>query len=302
MRRSNLFPLLLILLVIATLTLGGCRNGGAAAPGEQPNPAHPSVFMTREELYRYLGEAEKEGNPPAAVQNGTAGRFVSGVLPHHLVASRLIVPFMSALAAHQPAVIILVGPNHENRGGRVITGLYDWQTPEGKVKTDQEITRLLLEKGLAVRDEEVLSREHSVGALIPFIGRFMPQARVVPLVFHHDVSLREIDALLAALGPCLESGAVVMASVDFSHYLTRQEAEAKDEITLRAMRGFDYTALYKMDNDHLDSPASLTMAFRAAEKLDIKDFEVLGHTNSGIIFKNDIIETTSYFTLVFKEN
>lgn len=297
MKKRKCLPVLLILIVI--LLFSGCGHSPEDTPAarEQPNPAHPGIFMTKEDLYRCLGEMP--GTETSLGQ--TEGHIISGVLPHHLVAGRLIAQFMRDLAAQKPEVIILAGPNHYNLGGKIITGLYDWQTPEGLVKTEQEIARALLEKRLAVRDEEVLSKEHAIGGLMPFIRHYMPQAQVVPLIFHHDVSLAEIDTLLEMLEPYLNGTAVVVASVDFSHYLPRREAEIKDEITLKAMRELDYTALYRMGNDHLDSPASLALAFRAAEKRGIKEFDILDHTNSGIIFKNDIIETTSYFTLVFRE-
>lgn len=291
------FPALFLLMLLILLTQGGCRSGKAEKAGEPPNPAHPGIFMTKEEFYRCLGAQDSMDKGTAEVK----GKFVSGVVPHHLVASRLIVQFMQTLAAQKPAVIILAGPNHRNLGGKIITGLYDWQTPAGLVKTEAKIVRALLEKGLAARDEETLSKEHSIGGLLPFIRHFMPQARVVPLIFHHNVTLCEIDALLEVLQPCLDEDAVLVASVDFSHYRTRREAESRDELTLRVMRDFDYTTLYKLGNNHLDSPASLSLAFRAAQKRGIREFEVLGHSNSGIILKNDIIETTSYFTLVFGE-
>ena len=308
MRTGRLLPYLVvlaILIIIIMLVAPGGPEPDAAGTAQEANPypAHPGIFMTKEDLYRSL--SEEAGTKPGPVR--AEGKIISGVLPHHLVAGRMITRFMENLAVQKPEVIILAGPNHYNLGGKIITGLYDWQTPDGLVKTDRDIAGTLLEKRLAVRDEEVLSREHAVGGLMPFIRHFMPQARVVPLIFHHDVSLAEIDALLEALEPYLggtgaaAGTAVVVASVDFSHYLTRQEAEAKDEITLKAMRELDYTALYQMGNDHLDSPASLALAFRAAEKRGIKDFEILENTNSGVIFKNDIIETTSYFTLVVRE-
>ena len=92
-----------------------------------------------------------------------------------------------------------------------------------------------------------------------------------------------------------------MASVDFSHYLTGREAKNKDAQTLMHMRNFDYPTLFRLGDDHPDSPASLAMAFRHAENRGIKEFRVLDHTNSGFIMNNDLMETTSYFTLVFTE-
>lgn len=283
----------------------GCSEG--SAPGQTGSgelspqrsavgaaiPDHPS-FVTRTELHVLL--AERSAKPPLP-----AGKIVSAVLPHHLVAGRLLVQAFEVLAEQEPSLVVIVGPNHHNQGGKVITGLAGWQTPEGLVKVEENIVNDLLAKGLAVRDEQVLSREHSVGALLPLLKHFLPEARIVPLILHHNVSLQEVDNLLQALDPYLQGKGILIASVDFSHYLTRSEAQAKDRETLGYMSKFDYANLFQLGNDYLDSPASLAAAFRLAEKRGLQEFTVLDNTNSGLILQNDYIETTSYFTLVFAE-
>jgi AmmeMemoRadiSam system protein B len=95
---------------------------------------------------------------------------------------------------------------------------------DGLAATDRVTVQALLDKGLAVRDDEVLDVENSVGTLVPFIMHFSPETRIVPLILHSRRFLQEIDRLLDAIAPCLKEDAVVVASVDFSHYLTRQEA------------------------------------------------------------------------------
>lgn len=273
--------------------LAGCRGDTGTQVRVEVSSSHPS-FVTARELNSVLASWQ-----PNNVS--IPGRVVSAVVPHHLVAGRLIAGVMEILARQEPEVIVVVGPNHSNKGGKVITGTYGWQTPGGIVEAQGAIVRSLLDKGLAVKDEEVLAKEHSVGALVPLIRHFLPGARIVPLILHHDVSLKEVDALLEALKPLLNEKAIMLSSVDFSHYLTRSQAQAKDQETLKHMRNFDYITLYRLGNDYLDSPASLAAAFRLAQGEGIAEFRLLENTNSGIIMKNDIMETTSYFTLVFSK-
>ena len=92
-----------------------------------------------------------------------------------------------------------------------------------------------------------------------------------------------------------------MASVDFSHYLTRQEAEDKDKETLKVIEAKNLDTLFTMGNDYLDSPAALGSLFLTMENLDISDLTLLDHTNSGILMGNDMIETTSYMTMLFQK-
>lgn len=284
--------ILVVITIVSLLALlSGCQKNDAKK-GEGTNPSHPSSFVSRQDLYSLLDKEKPAKSVPA-------GRVVAAVAPHHLVAGQLIVELMQAMAKDNPELVIVVGPNHPNSGGKVITGFYDWQTPEGRVKTEGKVVGVLIEKGLAVKDEDVLAKEHSIGTHMPFIRHYLPEARVVPIILHHDVSLNEVDGLVAALEPYINEKTVILSSVDFSHYLKRQEAEAKDRETLALMKAFNYSTLFRLGNDYLDSPASLAFAFRRAQKEGIEEFTLLDNTNSGIIMKNDLIETTSYFTLVF---
>ena len=284
----------LIILGCILALMTGCSKDAIIGERVEVTSTHPS-FVTEKELNSILAERPKE-------IYRVEGRVVSAVVPHHLVAGRLVVNMMETLVPQQPKVVILVGPNHFNKGGRIITGLNGWRTPTGLMDAQSNIVKFLLQSGLAVRDEETLSKEHSVGALVPLLKYYLPEAKVVPIILHYDVKLQEVDSLLQILEPFLDEDTVVISSVDFSHYLTRSQAQGKDQETLIHMKNFDYSTLFRLGNDYLDSPASLAASFRLAEKEGITEFTVLDNTNSGIILQNDFIETTSYFTLVFIEN
>ncbi len=281
----------LILLVIFT-TICGCSTEKKV---EKIKPAQAS-FVPKQVLLPYFSKTFEEQG-----QDIVKGKISCGVVPHHLVAGELIAEFMKALALQKPEVIILIGPNHPNAEEPIITGSYDWETPEGIVNTNEEIVQKLLSQGKVAENNKVLAKEHSVGNLMPFVKHYMPETEVVPLILHHDVTFQEVDDLLEILNPYLEQKAVLVGSVDFSHYLTRAQAEEKDKETLKVMQNFDYLTLAHMGNDHLDSPASLACVLRVAESKDIKEFQVLANTNSGVIMENDLMETTSYFTLIFRE-
>lgn len=273
------------------ILLAGCVKNTTEFNRENYKPARES-FVTQKEFYKIVSVQSQKPD--------FKGTVLGGTVPHHLLAGRLIKDFMEALAEQEPELIILVGPNHYNLGGKIITGLYDWQTPDGLVRTEEQVVKVLLEEKIAVRDEKVLAKEHSIGNLIPFIKHFSPDTRVVPLILHHDVSLAEVEKMLDLLEPFLDGKkGILLASVDFSHYLNRTQAQEKDRFTLEVMRNFDYSTLFHLGNDHLDSPASLATVFRYAERKGLREFQVLENTNSGIILKNDLQETTSYFTLAF---
>jgi len=235
--------------------------------------------------------------------NGTKrppDKIRGAVVPHHLLAHALIEEVFDHLRADPAPLVVLIGPNHFNKGGKILTSSWGWQTPFGTVDADKDGVDWLLGLTSVKEDPEVFKEEHSMGNLMPFIKYYLPEARVVPIILHHDVSPQEARQLANRLSHLEDSGAVILASVDFSHYLTREQAEEKDAETLKVLESGNTGRLFTMDNDYIDSPASLGTLLYAMEGLGIDGFTLLGNTNSGVILKNDLIETTSYMTLLLK--
>ena len=226
--------------------------------------------------------------------------ILGAVVPHHLLAYKLIDSVFSKIALEKPATIILIGPNHFNRGERILITSWSWQTPFGIVESDQSIIDSLIAVQLVKVNEEAFKSEHSIGNLMPFLKFYLPQTRVVPIILHHNVTRQEAGQLGRYLAELTkEKDCLIMASVDFSHYLTREEAERKDQETIEALVNKNMGKIFSMGNDYLDSPASIGVLFSAMKELGIEDFRILGNTNSGVILNNNLIETTSYFTLIF---
>ncbi|WP_366922312.1 AmmeMemoRadiSam system protein B [Metallumcola ferriviriculae] len=288
MKKLLLIALIVSLAVLlASIPRGETESKIVPAAGESVHPNQffmPEYFSPRPE-----GEQESSDN-----------RIDGAVVPHHLLAHQLISQVFSRFRQQEPSLLVLVGPNHHNRGERIITGTWDWQTPFGTVEVDREVVGKLLDAAPVKQDDMVLDSEHSIGNLMPFIKFYLPETKVVPLILHHDVSRQEAKLLAEQLNEVTDEGAVIIASVDFSHYLTREEAQQKDRETMAALKADNLGRIFSMGNDYLDSPASLGVLFTAMDARGLNEFKVLANTNSGMILKNDLIETTSYFSLVFE--
>ena len=92
---------------------------------------------------------------------------------------------------------------------------------------------------------------------------------------------------------------VLVAPVDFSHYLRNKEAQEKDNITLEVLKNYDYRQLFALNNNYIDSPPSIAVLLMVMQKLGTTQMDVLYHTNSGELQKDDYIETTSYFSITY---
>lgn len=225
------------------------------------------------------------------------------VVPHHLLAHKLIEGVFQKLHTQQPDTIILVGPNHFNKGEKLITTTLGWQTPFGVVESNRAIIEELTTSRLIKVNEEAFKSEHSMGSLMPFIKFYLPDTKVVPIILHHDVSLKEAINLGTHIAEFLkDENCIIVASVDFSHYLTRVEAEKRDKETIHALYSKNMARIFSMGNEYLDSPAAIGVLFSAMNELGVNGFSILENTNSGVLLGNDLIETTSYITIAFSKD
>ncbi|MFA5994230.1 MAG: AmmeMemoRadiSam system protein B [Parcubacteria group bacterium] len=240
------------------------------------------------------------GNYPIQEKNNTVD-VMGGIVPHHLLPSFIIADFFSRLSSQEINTIILVGPNHYERGGaHVITSHYAWETPLGVLESDNEIVSRLEEGKLANAEENIISLDHSMTAILPFIKYYLPDVKVAPLILSRKVDVQEIGTLAEALKKYLQTNkAVLVASVDFSHYLTNIEAKQKNEESLVAIEKRSYGEIFNFGNDHMDSPSSISLLLKTMDALGADKMSVLHDTNSGELFGNDRSQTTSYLSLLF---
>lgn len=264
------------------------QSGSAASKGIQP-----LVFFEKDHFYEGVLYAKEHVRT-------NESRIVGGIVPHHLLPSFIIADFFSRITIQKPSTIIVIGPNHYEAGEhQVLSSDFDWQTPFGVVSPHYGIIEELKERKLLDIDNKVATNEHSVAGMMPYIKYYLPDAIVVPLMIKRSLSMEEINTLATELSKYSEKGAVVVASVDFSHYLNANEAEQKDSVTLQAMRDFDYRRLLTLSNDYLDSPPSIAVLLSTMQKRGISTSELAHHTNSGILQHDPFQETTSYISLVF---
>jgi MEMO1 family protein len=223
-----------------------------------------------------------------------------GIVPHHLVPGFIITDFFSRLQKQSPKTVILIGPNHYERGEHPASiSEYAWDTQFGKVLPQIEVISKLKSSGAVFIDESVLPADHAVSGIIPFVKYYLPDARVVPILLSGFMSERDISNLSVNLAQVMDHDTVLIAAVDFSHNLTSPEAQAKDKITYALMQSGNYGKILNLNNEYLDSPASVVTLLMTVNTLGKTKVQELHHTDSGQLQKNNSIPTTSYFSLAF---
>jgi AmmeMemoRadiSam system protein B len=256
-------------------------------------PAHSNYFFEEEVFNESVSRNEKNNSQ-------FDYHITGGIIPHHLYPSFIIADFFKRLTEQNPKTLILIGPNHLERGNHeVLSSLYGWETPFGIVSPNIEIIQNLQANKLIQIDEKNMPEEHSVAGIMPFIKYYLPETKVVPLILSGYMNEENTMTLANNLIKFIDNETVIIAAVDFSHYLTNNEAKEKDKITLNLIKQFYYGKLFTLNNDYLDSAPSVAVLLMMMQKNNTERMELLHHTNSGELQKNNSIETTSYFSIAF---
>lgn len=230
------------------------------------------------------------------------------IIPHHLLAEKLIAAGIKRLQAQQPKLIIIVGPNHFSpEETQILTTKKSWQTVVGPVYSQVDFIEKMLSKenwqekiGL---DDQTLLQDHTIYAPLSFISYYLPDAKLVPLLLPRSLTKEELENFAADLAILTEKSnyqideVVMIGSIDFSHYLLPAEAEEKDETTLKIIQERDWESLLMLNDHYIDSPAAFVLTFEFAHKLGADEMELFSHTNSGQILDRRDIECTSYFEI-----
>ena len=242
---------------------------------------------------------ENKSNPDISFCCDSKTMMTSGIAPHHDLASSMIDEFYQTLNLKNKKIetFIILSPNHANIGNTpVITSLVDRQTAQGAVDVDAELFGRLKSFGFVSVDEKNIALEHGVAVHLPFIKKYFPDARVVPLAFSTKIKTAESFELAQALKKILEDENVfLLASLDFSHYLSLTTAQAKDAETMAAMKNFDYEKIASFGSDNVDSPQALITFLRAMELSGAKNIIELAHKSSSDFLAGAVENVTSYF-------
>lgn len=181
----------------------------------------------------------------------------------------------------------------------MLTGNLTWQTPYGTVAADYALVRSLTDGGITEDTQEVVVQDPAMAELMPFIRYYLPDVQVVPVLLSGYMHREAIQKLANQLSTYVTSDTVVVASVDFSHYLTSAEAKERDAKTLQFMNNFDYAQILSLNSEYTDSPPAIVALLMIMQNVDATSMEVLHHTNSGELLGDDTVETTSYFCVVY---
>ncbi len=268
-------------LAVLALAAGGCATA-VVVPGTYPG-----------DVPMWQGLAAAEETFPIE------GRPVAAIAPHHLIDGPEMGSFWKALSTAAPAgVVVVIGPDHrkQGRGAVTVADQVVFETAFGPLRPDAALVAAM--SGVATKTDGAFVTEHSVHSHAAFLKRFFPEARVLALIVHQEAPRAALDALAERLNEVLPSTALVVASVDFSHYQPEPWASFHDESSWSAIAGFELENLFERE---VDSPESLYVAMRFARVRGAQTAKQVLHTNSQRKRSVYVADSTSHFYVTFTQ-
>lgn len=223
------------------------------------------------------------------------------ILPHHMIAEKQLVKFYKGLSGViDPSVIVIIGPNHYENGEANVQTCKNcvYQTVEGDIELDHDLVNLMFEHGIAAYVDETFIKEHAIFTHAPFIKKHFPKAKIVPIVLQWEMPQDEVLELSEWLDKNLPGDALVLASVDFSHYIPVEAADFHDISAFRTISNFDFENVYDLE---IDSPSSIYTILSLMEKRGYEKAVRLEHTNlAQFLSKPEEITTSHQFFAFYK--
>ncbi len=258
---------------------------GQFYPGTAAGLSRAVVELTRD---------AKERTPAIGVVSPHAGYVYSGAVAGELFSSVRV-----------PARTVIFCPNHTGIGeDAAIMSHGAWRMPWGDVPVDEELAaRLESACPLLREDASAHSREHAIEVQLPFLHRFRPDVRIVPVALGR-LSLEDCRRIGESVADAIAGDAdppLLVASSDMSHYVPDAVARAKDRLAIDRMLALDPEGLYRVVRAERISMCGVlpaTVVLFAARRLGASSARLIRYATSGDVSR-DFDQVVGYAGLSF---
>jgi hypothetical protein len=269
---------------------------GVKVPPQGP-PLDCEKFITAKEVDQLLSQLPFTGELEAA----SLAQMV--VVPHHALAADLTAEALLKAGAAEKDLFILIGPNHANQGPQVLVSDQSYQSGpyllKNRLAGDFQISKALTEKELAVCDTSYFATEHSIGVPAALLAQINPNAEILPIICRWELSLNQGAQLFSILAPLLDEKTLVIASIDFSHHLTAEEATNRNHQMIHLILEEKISQVQRLDSTYLDAPGIMAALMNHAQSHQMTPFLLRKATAADYLGPGYLGETTSYLTILY---
>lgn len=217
---------------------------------------------------------------------------VAVVVPHHNFVAQKRLEYFQNIAQKRPftKTVIIIGPNHFSPNqNNLIYSNRQWNLSNGTVNFSNNLESTL--KPFLTLDNNLVKNDHAIFNLLPDIKSVWPEATVFPILIGQNYSVSKLENLISVISQNCKFDCLLIASVDFSHYLPSGLADIHDLKSIKELNNQNLTEIPKLE---VDSPQSLYVLTSFAKLKNAKNWDLFFNSNSGKLSNNPDVETTSY--------
>ncbi|MCJ7656375.1 MAG: AmmeMemoRadiSam system protein B, partial [Candidatus Atribacteria bacterium] len=240
-----------------------------------------------------------------ASDSGNKQDIVSGVVPHHLLAKDIMEDFFSYISSQgKPETIVILSPDHFQSGilmesNSFITIAVDSNEKEfSHLKIDTLLWGKLVKENKMTSNSSAVIAEHGITTLLPYIKKYFPETNILPILIPAEITKKQVEQLVKTIDKNTFLDTIIVASVDFSHYLPPQAADFHDIKSIRVLLNFEEDNFKNIEVDCWQALYAARLFARLRQK---EVPRIIAHKNSTDFLNLGLEETTSYFSVVFGE-
>ncbi|MEN8140473.1 MAG: AmmeMemoRadiSam system protein B [Thermodesulfobacteriota bacterium] len=202
---------------------------------------YPASKSELQEMISALGAKAKKPCPDP-------GPLRALVMPHagYIYSGATAAQGAATLTGKTYQTVLVMAPDHRVGLGQVaVSSAASFSTPLGEIPLAPLAAKLTGEQpDLFAPNSYSDEAEHAVEVTLPFLQTFLGHFNLVPMV----IGAQSVAEIAQAIGPELNDQTLLVASSDLSHFLSDDEARAKDKETLDAIMAMDQGQLLVNDN------------------------------------------------------
>lgn len=204
---------------------------------------YPAKSDDLREQINILREFEKD-----KINNVLASNFIiGGIVPHagYIYSGYEAVHFFEIvrLSCIHFDTIVILNPDHQGYCPEFATSPHDeWETPLGRLSIDKELAKYFAVSEIAHR------AEHSAEVMLPFVQTILREnTKILPISVGHSTpdTARKLASILFKAKEETARKIIIIASSDFSHYVSPEDGVMLDNLALEKIESFDSIGLYQ---------------------------------------------------------
>lgn len=147
-------------------------------------------------------------------------------------------------AERPPESVLILGVDHHGRGTGPVLSDRAWLTPLGPTPADHDLVRALAMPPVRI-DEDAQAEEHSIEVQLPFLEYVIPHPRFAALQVRFTSFDQLLEVAKVVRSAIQDRDVLLLASTDFSHYVSARTAERLDRLAIDAILARDARLLYE---------------------------------------------------------